>query len=99
MGRLDEARKAAGAAELREIGGDRPDLLAEVAGISLGAAEGKRPEDAAEAQAIAELCRLAGTGVDQIPQRAEEGRRRAEAAQRKPGTWRASRVNRSGLLE
>jgi hypothetical protein len=42
-GVMDEAQKAAGAAELREIAGNRPDLLAEVAGISLGTAEGRSP--------------------------------------------------------
>jgi hypothetical protein len=35
---MDEAQKAEGAAALREVAGDRPDLLAEVAGVSLGTA-------------------------------------------------------------
>ena len=47
-GALDEDEKAAGAAELREVAGDRPDLLAEVAGLALGSAERRarstRPE-------------------------------------------------------
>ena len=41
---MDEAQKAEGAAALREVAGDRSDLLAQVAGIMLGTAEGKGPE-------------------------------------------------------
>jgi hypothetical protein len=54
----------------RTDGRRSPDLLTEVAGISLGASEGKGKEYQAQAQAIAGLCRLAGadegldTGVD-----------------------------------
>lgn len=53
-GDLAEDEKAAGAAELREIAGDRSDLLAEAAGTRLGWSEGKRPEHEAQAQAVAE---------------------------------------------
>jgi len=70
----------AGAAELRELAGDRPDLLAEVAGIALGASEGKGPEYGARSQAVAGLCRLAGADEDAIPRWVEEGRRRAASA-------------------
>jgi hypothetical protein len=83
-GAADEAQMAAGAAELREIAGGRAGLLAEVAGISLGAAEGKGPEYAARAQAVAELCRLAGADEGLIPEWTEEGRCRAEAARLPP---------------
>jgi hypothetical protein len=76
-GALTEDEKAAGAAELRKIAGGRADLLAEVAGIALGAAEGKAPERQAQAQAIVELCRRAGADENLIPQWIEEGRRRA----------------------
>jgi hypothetical protein len=83
-GDLAEDQKAAGAAELQEVAGDRPDLLAEVAGIGLGAAEGKGPEFAARAQAVAELCRLAGADETLIPEWTEEGRRRASARRMPP---------------
>jgi hypothetical protein len=77
-GGLTEDEKAAGAAELREVAGDRPDLLAQEAGLSLGSAEGKGPEYAARGHAVAELCRLAGADESLIAQWVEEGRRRAE---------------------
>jgi hypothetical protein len=83
-GAVTEAGLAAGAAELQEVAGNRPDLLAEVAGISLGAASGKGPEYAARAQAIAALCRRAGADEDLIPQWIEEGRRRVEARRMPP---------------
>jgi hypothetical protein len=83
-GGLTEAEKASGAAELREAAGERGDLLAEVAGLVLGSAERKGPEYEARAQAVAELCRMAGAEEALIPQWTEEGRRRAEAAQLPP---------------
>jgi hypothetical protein len=43
-GGLTEAEKAAGVAELQQVAGDRCDLLAEVAGLALGTAEGKGRE-------------------------------------------------------
>jgi hypothetical protein len=81
---MDEAQKAAGAAELQKVAGDRADLLAEVAGVSLGTAESRGPEYAARAQAIAELCRLARADESLIPGWMEDGRRRAEAAKLPP---------------
>jgi hypothetical protein len=83
-GGLTEGQRTAGAAELREVAGDRSDLLAELAGIALGTAEGKGEEYRAQAQAIAELCRMAGADEPLILQRIEEGQRRAEAARRPP---------------
>ena len=83
-GALDEDEKAAGAAELREVAGDRPDLLAEVAGLALGSAERRGPEYEARGQAVAELCRMAGADEALIPQWIDEGRRRAEAAKLPP---------------
>jgi hypothetical protein len=80
-GAADEGEMAAGAAELREVADGRGDLLAETAGLALGTAEGKGPEYAARAQAVADLCRLAGADGDAIPGWVTEGRRRAEAAQ------------------
>jgi hypothetical protein len=43
-GAMAEDEAAIGAAEVREVAGDRPDLLAEAAGIALGTAEGNGPE-------------------------------------------------------
>jgi hypothetical protein len=83
-GAATEDEVAAGAAELQELAGDRPDLLAEVAGVAVGASESKGPEYAARGQAVAQLCRLAGADEDAIPKWIEEGRRRAEAASLPP---------------
>jgi hypothetical protein len=83
-GGLTEAEKASAAAELREVAGDRGDLLAEVAGLALGSAKNKGPEYEARGQAAAELCRMAGADEALIPQWIQEGRRRAEAAQLPP---------------
>jgi hypothetical protein len=80
FGGLTAAEKASGAAELKEVAGDRGDLLAEVAGLMLGTAESKGPEYEARSQAVAELCRMAGADEAVIPQWIQEGRRRAEAA-------------------
>lgn len=77
-GGLTEAgkRRSSGAAGGRR----RADLLAEVAGLALGAAEDKGAEYAARGEAVAELCRLAGADEDAIPRWIEEGRRRAASA-------------------
>ena len=83
-GQLNQAQKTAGAAELREVAGGRCDLLAEEAGITLGTSRGKGPEYRAQAEAITELCRLAGADESLIPEWIEEGRRRAEAARLPP---------------
>ena len=84
-GGLTEAQRASGGSELRQLA-DRPDLLAEVAGLALGAAEGKGEEHhvSAQAQAVAELCRLVGADEDLVQQWIGEGKRRAEAAQLPP---------------
>ena len=83
-GALTDDDKPAGAAELRRVAGDRPNLLAEVAGTRLGASESRCPEYEAQAQAIAELCRLAGADETLIPRWVEEGRRRAASAAMPP---------------
>jgi len=83
-GGLTEAEMAAGAAELREIAEQRADLLAEVAGLALGTSEGKGEEYRAQAQAVAELCYLAGADEPLIPGWIEEGRRRAEIRRKPP---------------
>ena len=78
-GATTEDEMAAGAAELQQVADGRADLLAETAGLALSTSERKGAEYAAQAQAIAELCRLAGADESLIPQWTEEGRRRAEA--------------------
>ena len=83
-GELTQDEMTAGAAELREIAGDRPDLLAEVAGLALGTVEGKGPEYVARGQAVAGLCRLAGVDETRIPRWIEEGRRRTSARRMPP---------------
>ena len=81
-GAATQDEMTAGAAELREVARNRPDLLAEVAGLAVGAAERKGKEYRARAHAIAGLCRQAGADEDLIPQWIEEGRRRAEERRR-----------------
>jgi len=80
--RQHEPGTAAAVAELRDLAGGRGDLLAEVAGITLGFYAG-RPDEG-RAQAMADLCRAAGADESLIPGWIEEGRHRAEAAQRPP---------------
>jgi hypothetical protein len=75
----DEADSAV--PELREIAGDRPNLLAEVAGILLGASEGEPDEP--RSKAAASFCIAAGADQSLIPGWIEEGRRRV-ALRRKP---------------
>ena len=83
-GGLTEAEKAARVAELQQVAGDRSDLLAEVARLELGAAEGNGQEYQARGQAIAELCRMAGADESLIPQWHQVGRERAAMAGRLP---------------
>ena len=83
-GALTQDEQSTGAAELREIAGDRPDLVAEVAGIALGTAESRGEGYEARAQAVAGLCRLAGADESLIAAWAEEGRSRAEARRMPP---------------
>lgn len=73
---------AAAAAELREVAGDRPDLLAEEAGIQLGFHEGGLDEP--RAKAAAQLLIAAGADESLIPGWIDEGRRRAEIRHRPP---------------
>jgi hypothetical protein len=79
---LTEPETADAIAGLREIAGGRADLLAEVAGILLGAREGALDEP--RARSAARLCRLAGADEALIPQWAEEGKRRAADARMRP---------------
>ena len=79
---LTGEEEASALAELRALADGRGDLLAEVAGIFEGTSEGELDEPFA--RCAARLCRLAGADESLIPQWAEEGRRRAEAARKPP---------------
>lgn len=71
-------------AELRELAGGRADLLAEAAGVQLGAGEGRPDED--WYQRTAELCVAAGADESQIERWAAIGRERARLSSRRPYT-------------
>ena len=79
---LTSAQTAAAARELQDVANGRSDLLAEVAGLPLGAHQGSLDEP--EARAAAELCRAAGADEDLIPRWLGEGRRRAANARQRP---------------
>ena len=72
----------AAVAEIWELAADRPDLLAEAAGVLLGFCEGGLDEP--RAKAAASFCVAAGADVGQVAWWAEEGRRRAEEARLTP---------------
>jgi hypothetical protein len=72
------AETAAAARELREIAGDRADLLAEVAGLLLGYY--RRTVEEPSARAAAHYCVAAGADPGLIPRWIEVGRRRAADA-------------------
>ncbi len=65
---------AAAVAALRELADGRADLLAEVAGLMEGVAEGQPDEPLI--RLAAQLCRDAGADPELIPGWVEEGRRR-----------------------
>jgi hypothetical protein len=69
-------------AALRELGGGRADLLAEVACVLEGAREGELDEP--RARQAADLCRKAGADPDAIPGWVAEGHRRWVAARMPP---------------
>jgi hypothetical protein len=81
-GKIDDIEQAV--AELRDVAGDRPDLLAELAGVSLGLAEAGLPSLAPRYRAEAELARAAGADAGQIEQRIQIGRKRAGQARLTP---------------
>jgi hypothetical protein len=80
-GRIDGLGSAV--AELRGLAGDRPDLLAEVAGVALGLAEAD-PSMGPRYRAEAELARAAGADKTQIPAWIKVGRERAAQARLTP---------------
>jgi hypothetical protein len=71
-------------AELQEFAGDRPDLLAEHAGLSTGWAQAVAPVMAPGFRAEADLCRAAGADPEKIGQWIRVGRKRAEQARLPP---------------
>ena len=73
---------AAAVEELREIAGDRGDLLAEVAGLFIGFYRETNQERKAEA--AARYCIAAGANPDLIPQWIEEGVSRGVLARQPP---------------
>lgn len=73
---------AAAVEELREIAGDRGDLLAEVAGLFIGFYRETNQERKAEA--AARYCIAAGANPDLIPQWIEVGQRRAGSVRQNP---------------
>jgi hypothetical protein len=82
---LADPEMADAVAELEEIIADRDDgpaLLAEVAGILIGAHEGALDEP--RARGAAQLCIAAGADPAAIPAWVEEGRRRRANAKRPP---------------
>jgi hypothetical protein len=76
--RLSNAEQQEAAAALSQVAQGRADLLAESAGLAIGAHEGN-PDEARYLQA-AQLCIDAGADLATIPDWIEEGRRRAGAA-------------------
>jgi hypothetical protein len=72
------AETATAVAELREIAGDRGDLLAEVAGLLIGFYRETQQER--KAQAAARYCIAAGADPDLIQGWIEEGQTRAAVA-------------------
>jgi hypothetical protein len=86
-GALTPEQEAAAVAELREIAGDRPDLLAHRAGTAIGFGESQY--DAVVYRLIADLCVKAGADRAQIPGWIDVGRQRAELARQVPYTGTA----------
>jgi hypothetical protein len=82
-GRIDAPDAAV--AELRQVAGNRPDLLAAHAGLALGLAEVNLLA-APRYRAEAELARLAGADEAHLAGWMEIGRKRAEQARLRPYT-------------
>ena len=77
-------REAQAVKDLREIAGDRSDLLAEVAGLALGF--GETQGDAIVLRHIAVLCAKAGADPEQVREWIEVGRHRSGFAGIPPAT-------------
>lgn len=83
-------RRPTAVAELREVAAGRTDLLAEVAGLAEGSAEGQLDEPLA--RQVADLCHKAGADPEAIPAWIEEGRHRRENAGTPPFSAPLSRT-------
>jgi hypothetical protein len=79
---LTDDEEAAAVTALRELANGRVDLLAEVAGVMEGFAEGAL--DGPFTRQAAGLCRLAGADPAEIPRWIAEGHQRREATRRTP---------------
>jgi hypothetical protein len=90
LGALTQEQEAAAVAELRDIAGHRPDLLAHRAGTAIGFGESQY--DAVVYRLIADLCIKAGADPAQIPGWIDVGRQRAELARQVPYTGGAPRA-------
>lgn len=86
-GALTPEQETVAVAELRELAGHRPDLLAHRAGTAIGFGESQY--DAVVYRLIADLCIKAGADPAQIPGWVEVGRQRAELARQVPYTGAA----------
>jgi hypothetical protein len=71
---------------LRAVAGERPDLLAEHAGLALGTAGGGLPDLAPQYRAEAALCAAAGADPAKLAPWIKVGRQRAEAPKQTPYT-------------
>jgi len=87
LGALTPEQEAAAVAELRDIAGHRPDLLAHRAGTAIGFGESQY--DAVVYRLIADLCIRAGADPAEIPGWIDVGRQRAELARQVPYTGAA----------
>ena len=99
-GAATEDQITAGAAELRELAADRPDLLAEVAGIALGTAERKGPEYRARARpspgcAARRRRRGRDPGIDRRGK--TQGRGRTAAPAQPSGPYTAEALSASAI--
>jgi hypothetical protein len=79
---LSSDEETAAVAALADLAGGRVDLLAEVAGLAEGFAEGTI--EYPRAKAAADLCRKAGADPETIPRWIEVGRERAAEARLPP---------------
>jgi hypothetical protein len=77
-------------ADLRAVAGDRLDLLATHAGISIGTAQDGLPLLASRYRAEADLCIAAGADLEQLGPWIEVGRQRTEQARLTPYTGSSS---------
>jgi hypothetical protein len=83
-GRIEDPDQAV--AELRDLAGGRPDLLAQHAGVRLGWAQAAASAEAPGLRAEAELCKQAGAPAGLIEPWIETGRQRRFSARATPYT-------------